>query len=221
VRTQVDGEWVAVDTTLELTDAGVRPVAVTGDITFSAGGEQPMAVLGDGEGTSLSLQWPAELPQPEFEANTATYRDVFPDVDLVLTATRLGFEQYLVVNERPDAATVEALASLEFPVTAEGAAIDEGAGGELQVVDESGAVVGTAAAPLMWDARTDRRSDQPVAVEEIGLELATATDPGTDATLVLTPPTGRRTRRQGHSPRVSLPVPKPGIEGFISGGSRP
>ncbi|WP_147263139.1 hypothetical protein [Geodermatophilus sp. TF02-6] len=177
-----------MDTTLELTDDGVRPVAVPGEITFSAGGDAPMAVLGDGEGTQITLAWPDELPAPELAGATATYRDVLDDVDLVLTATRTGFEQHLVVNSRPDRATLAALRELEFPLTSDGASVEEGEGGQLQVVDESGNVVGNAAAPLMWDARTDPATDEPVAVDEIGLELAEPSEAGTDATLVLTPP---------------------------------
>ncbi|RBY74372.1 hypothetical protein DQ238_22145 [Geodermatophilus sp. TF02-6] len=188
MRTQVDGEWVDVDTTLELTEAGVRPVAVTGEIAFSAGGEVPMAVLGDGEGTEVSLAWPSELPEPELAGATATYREVLPDVDLVLTATRTGFEQHLVVNSRPDRATLAALRELEFPLATEGASVEEGDGGQLQVIDTDGEVIGGAGAPLMWDARTDPASGEPVKVDEIGLELAEPTAAGADATLVLTPP---------------------------------
>ncbi|WP_143018658.1 DNRLRE domain-containing protein [Geodermatophilus sp. DSM 45219] len=189
VRTQVGGEWVEVDTTLQLTEAGVQPLAVTGDITFSAGGAQPMAVLGDGEGTSISLRWPGELPEPELSGDTATYPDVLPGVDLVLTATRQGFTQHLVVNERPtDPAVIEALSALEFDLSTEGATVAEGAGGQLQVLDGAGAVVGTAAAPLMWDARNDARSGEPAALEPIELDLAAPSDPADDATLVLSPP---------------------------------
>ena len=187
VRTKVAGEWVAVDTALRATGGGVQPAAVTGEITFSGGGTAPMAVLGDGEGTSLSLSWPADLPKPELVGDTATYRNVFPGVDLVLTATRLGFQQQLVVNSRPDAATLGKLSRLEFPMSATGADVKKGDGGQLQVLDKAGKVVGTAAAPLMWDARTDPHTGDPVALEKIGLEVAQPRRQGSDATLVLTP----------------------------------
>jgi YD repeat-containing protein len=189
VRTRVDGQWVPVDTTLELTPDGVQPVAVTGDITFSAGGEQPMAVLGNGEGTSISLDWSTPLPAPELAGDTATYRNVLPNVDLLLTATRQGFEQHLIVNARPDAATLRELQRLEFPLASDGATVTDGDADQLTVVEDgSGEVVGGAAAPLMWDARIDPQTDEPVSVRSIGLDLAPASEPGTDATLVLTPP---------------------------------
>ena len=187
VRTQVDGEWVDVDTTLEVTGAGVRPTAVTGEITFSAGGTAPMAELGDGEGRSVSFDWAGVLPEPVLDGDTATYPDVLPDTDLVLTATRQGFTQHLVVKERPDAATLDELSSLSFPMTTEGARVTETGGGQLTVLDEEGGLIGGAAAPLMWDARTNKRTGDPVAVEQMGIDVTPPVEAGTDATLVLRP----------------------------------
>ncbi|SOC53550.1 RHS repeat-associated core domain-containing protein [Blastococcus aggregatus] len=186
VRTEVDGDWVDVDTTLEFTDDGVRPVAVTGDIRFSDGGSEAMAVLGDGEGTTLRLGWDGELPKPELAGNVATYRDVLPNVDLVLTANRLGFEQHVVVNERPSGATLNALTELEFPLDARGATV-RATDKDALVVEDGGEVVGTGAAPLMWDARVDPTTDEPVAIRKVGLELTDPTVNGTDATMVLSP----------------------------------
>ncbi|MDP5183145.1 hypothetical protein QOZ88_10890 [Blastococcus sp. BMG 814] len=155
VRTKVDGEWVDVDTTLEFTEDGVQPIAVTGEITFSAGGTQPMVRLSDGESATLRLDWNGRLPKPELDGNMATYRDVMPHVDLVLSAIRMGFEQHVVVRQRPDAETFSALRELRFPMAANGADVVEGEGGEL-VLEDGGKVLGTAAAPVMWDARTKR-----------------------------------------------------------------
>jgi hypothetical protein len=201
VRTLVDDEWVDVDTSLERTADGVRPAAVTGDIVFSAGGHGPMAVLGDGEGKEIGFDWPGELPEPVLEGDTATYRNVLPDVDLVLIANRLGFQQHLVVNSPPDAATLETLSSIELPLTAEGATVVESETGQLQVVNDAGEVVVSTAAPVMWDARTDARTDEPIAAENLDVELTPASEPGTDATLVVTPPAGYLT-----DPATEYPV---------------
>jgi hypothetical protein len=116
--------------------------------------------------------------------NTATYRNVLPQVDLVLTANRTGFEQHVVVNQRPSRATLSALAGLAFPLEARGATVREAANDEL-VVETGGKVVGSGAAPVMWDARTDPHTDEPVAVRRVGLDLAAPTVVGTDATVVL------------------------------------
>ncbi|RBY95632.1 hypothetical protein DQ237_14030 [Blastococcus sp. TF02-8] len=187
VRTDVDGKWVDVDTTLKVTTKGVRPAAVTGDITFSAGGDTSMVSLGDGDGTRISLDWQGKLPKPRLSGDTATYRDVLPGVDLILVATRQGFQQHLVVKKRPTPTTLDELTRLEFPMTTDGATVDEAAGDQLRVT-KSGAVVGSAAPPVMWDARTDPVTGGPAVVTAIGLDLADPTRTGTDATLVLHPP---------------------------------
>jgi RHS repeat-associated protein len=196
---QGDGSWAPVDTTLERTAVGVRPRMVPGETTFSAGGTDLLASLSDRNGTSITMRWGGLLPEPVIKADTATYRDVFAGVDLVLTATRLGFTQLLVVNRAPTPLTLAALATINIPVATTGAAVTRGKGGGLQVVDErNGRVVGTAAAPLMWDARRDPRTDQPVAVREVGLAVAAAVPnarsgggPGQgNTTLSLTPDLG-------------------------------
>lgn len=94
IRVRKDGAWVPVDTTLRVTADGVRPVAVPGERRFSAGGQGPMARLGAGGGgdaRSLEFGWVGSLPAPVLSGDTATYPDVLPGVDLVLTATRKGF----------------------------------------------------------------------------------------------------------------------------------
>lgn len=216
VRVQRDGDWVTVDTTLAVTATGdVSPVAVPGDTRFSGGGDDLLASLGDGQDVSVTMTWDGGvLPEPELRGDTATYRDVLPDVDLVLTATPRGFSQLLMVNSRPSAATAAALAEISIPVLTTGATLAEAPGGGLQVLEaedvqqpdgESAAgpgagtgpkgeeVLGTAAAPVMWDARIDPRTDEPVdpapvglAVETAGTSPATAADPA-QATLVLSP----------------------------------
>ncbi|WP_346623105.1 DNRLRE domain-containing protein [Blastococcus montanus] len=192
VRTEVDGDWIDVDTTLRLTENGVEPVAVTGEITFSPGGAEPMVRLSDGVSATLRLDWDGRLPEPELDGNTATYRNVMPHVDLVLSATRVGFEQHLVVKQRPNRATLATLRELQFPVAVNGAEMTEGKGGQL-LVEDDGKVVGTAAAPIMWDSRTDPRTDEPVLTKAVGLDLADPMKRGTDSTLVLSPDMGMLT----------------------------
>ncbi|RBY74636.1 hypothetical protein DQ239_19310 [Blastococcus sp. TF02-09] len=196
---QEDGSWAELDTTLEVTENGVAPKMVPGDTLFSAGGDDLLAALGDGEGTSVTMTWPGgKLPEPVLDGDTATYPDVLPDVDLVLTANPLGFSQLLVVNSRPDAATAETLSTLDIPVVTTGADLVEGAGGQLQVQDEdSGELLGVAAAPLMWDARVNPRTDEPVALRQMGVAVEDETGApviaggpeavGEEVTLVLEP----------------------------------
>ena len=194
---QPDGSWKDVDTTLSITDEGVAPKAAPGSTVFSAGGNDQLASLSDDEGTSIALQWINALPKPTLEDDTATYADALPGVDLQMTATRHGFQQLLVVKEAPSPDTVKALTTISIPVTTKGAKITATPDDQVQVIDdETRAVIGVAAAPVQWDARNDPRTDEPVAVREVGLDVEKAAvapiarSAGTTATLTLSPDVG-------------------------------
>src|SRR5207247_716168 len=66
-------------------------------------GEQSLASLTVGD-DGLRMVWTGTLPAPALSGNVATYREVYPGVDLVLAATRTGFEQSWVVRDRQAAA---------------------------------------------------------------------------------------------------------------------
>ncbi|GAA4944120.1 hypothetical protein GCM10023224_28790 [Streptomonospora halophila] len=116
--------WTPVDTDLvEAGDGTVAPKASAAEVAFSAGGEgAPMARVGIGS-KALSLDWPGALPEPTTEGNQATYTDVLPDVDLVLTAGVDGFTQVLVVHTA-EAAQDERLAELEMALGTRGVAME-------------------------------------------------------------------------------------------------
>jgi RHS repeat-associated protein len=163
-------DWAPVDLTLEKSDDGaVRPVAQSGDLTL-AGASVPepgatavdLATLTDvGTGVSTTVRWEGELPEPELDGRRATYREVQPGVDLVVEATSTGFQEFFVVEERPDPGE-----QLTFPltVTTDGAALQAAADGAISVVgtDE---VVASAPEPLMWDAQSDQGRPFPVTEE--------------------------------------------------------
>lgn len=55
-----------------------------------------------GSGASrIAVQWKGELPTPELSGNTATYANAVPGGDLIVEATRTGFEQYLKLRQAP------------------------------------------------------------------------------------------------------------------------
>src|SRR5688572_12145574 len=64
---------------------------------FSGGGTGPLARITSG-GREVAMGWPAALPAPVLSGDTATYPNVLPDVDLVLTADSMGFSEVLVVK---------------------------------------------------------------------------------------------------------------------------
>lgn len=109
VRVRRGAGWVPVSTALRRNaDGSLSPVAVPGDtVSFSGGGSAPMATVA-ADGTSLALRWPGSLPTPVISGSSATYRNVLPGVDLVLTATAAvsgGFSQTLVVHDAAAAGT--------------------------------------------------------------------------------------------------------------------
>ncbi|MEU4770143.1 DNRLRE domain-containing protein [Actinosynnema sp. NPDC023794] len=100
VRVRKNGTWTPIDTTLVEESGVVRPKATKGVLVLPSGGSSDLVAKHD-RGTSV-VRWPGELPKPRLEGDTATYRDALaPGADLVVTATATGFEQRIVLRERP------------------------------------------------------------------------------------------------------------------------
>jgi hypothetical protein len=152
VRTVVDGAWVDIDPTLSAaTDGVIRPEVATVDLAFSSGGDEPLVTLVENDHT-MTLDWPGDLPVPTLEGDTAIYAEVLPDVDLRVTALENGFTHNLVVKSAAAAANPE-LATIEWPVTVDGAAVQSTPEGGVEIVDEvTGDLWVVAGAPTMWDS---------------------------------------------------------------------
>ncbi len=181
--------WRAVDLTLrEGADGVIRPASPVYGLEIHPGGvgpDAPLVELADGD-NSIGFGWDGgELPEPELDGNRATYSEVEPGVDLVVEATRYGFEHYLVLTEKPtDPEDVQVV----LPVVGEGLSLDQ-EGTSVAVVDSDGETVGAVGQAFVWDATSDPNSlavppqssgDLPVA--DVAVE-----DVDGDQTLVVTP----------------------------------
>jgi Concanavalin A-like lectin/glucanases superfamily len=162
VRVRRGGSWAAIDTKLRArADGRVAPVAATGGLRLSGGGDGPLASLAAGS-RRVALWWPRRLASPVLTGDTATYRDVLPGVDLKMRATADGFGETLVIKDRAAAAD-PGLSRIRLAVTATGMRMAPGKKGGLELVDPRGRRVFTAGTPVMWD-RAGRTKPMQLAV---------------------------------------------------------
>ncbi|MFF7160709.1 LamG-like jellyroll fold domain-containing protein [Streptomyces sp. NPDC008086] len=180
VRARVDGVWQPIDTGLaKRADGTVAPGATTVRLEFSGGGDEPLVRM-ERAGRELALSWPTKLPAPELDGDTATYRNVLPDVDLRMGAQEDGFTQLLVVKSA-DAAASPALKELRLKLSAQDLDVRETATGGLEAVDEAaGSTVFEAPRPVMWDS-SPGKSATAAAKSAGGAERAKATVVAGDA----------------------------------------
>jgi RHS repeat-associated protein len=154
------GSWRDIDLTLEqAADGSVRARAHPLGLALAGPGGAPgktrdLVTLAAG-GRKVRLGWRGPLPRPMVGGTRATYPDVLPDVDLVVEATRTGFEQSLVVKSRP--ADPAALA-LALPMVLQALTAQPRAGGGVELVGSDGRAVGLLAEPVMWDAQVEAQS---------------------------------------------------------------
>ena len=143
--------------------------------------ERELVTVGTGE-QQVRFGWLGKLPKPRLEGSKATYVDARPGVDLVLQATRTGFEQFLVVKDR---AAVSQAGTLTVPLDTTGMNVVPQADGSIQLVDRvSGKTEVKIPAPVMWDAAVDEASQEHLHRAPVTMELR---GQGADTELVFTP----------------------------------
>ncbi|MFF9015664.1 DNRLRE domain-containing protein [Streptomyces sp. NPDC014870] len=174
VRMLKDGVWTDVDATLRRqADGTVEAEAHPGELKLAGPGgararsaraaaEAPasaardLITLGTGD-QSIGVQWKGGLPAPVLDGPKATYPDAVPGADLVVDATRTGFEQFLSLKQRP----ADGAAPMTLPLRIPGLTATQQPDDSVVFADrESGEPVATMPAPVMWDAQVDERSGE-------------------------------------------------------------
>ena len=181
VRVKQYGAWVGVDPTLVAANGIVTPQATEGNVAFAGGSSAAGAELaGLTSGSDhVGFAWPAALPAPTLEGNSATYHNVIAGGDVVVTATTTGYEVSLVLRQAPTAAPV-----IDLPLNLGGLNVSQNTAGALSLTGTNGAAVATSAPPVMFSAARDARSNQPTQAETVASTVETGSG---GAVLVLKP----------------------------------
>ncbi|RAJ70631.1 hypothetical protein K377_07913 [Streptomyces sp. PsTaAH-137] len=199
IRMVEDGKWVPVDLDLQRTKGGdveakahpehLRIAGKEGALPTSveavakAAPSQARELVSLGHGRSrLALKWKGGLPAPELSGNVATYKNAVPGGDLIVEATRTGFEQNLKLNRAPEKG-----APMVLPITVpDGTKAVRNADGSVTFTDADGEKSAVMPSPVMWDAQRDPRSLERTNRHAVDMKVSQS---GNTVTLALTPDT--------------------------------
>ncbi len=124
-----------------------------------------LAAVDNGRGARVELGWDGALPAPRLEGPRAVYPQVRPGLDLVVEASRTGFEQFFVLTERPRPGQE---ADLQAEVRLQGATARAGVDGQVEFVTAEGVVLGGVPARTVWDADVDAERLHPLGTPWVG-----------------------------------------------------
>lgn len=180
VRFEENGSWTDIDVELRETADGVEAKAHPNGLSLAGkGGRLPrslaeadrapardLVTLGEGD-ERITLQWQGGLPAPELDGTRATYPEALPGADVIVEATRTGFEQYVEIKKRPAEGYTYTL-----PLKAEGLTAKEQPDGSVLFTDGKNKKRAVMPAPVMWDATVDKVSGEhtrrvPVAMKVV------------------------------------------------------
>ncbi|WP_340377634.1 DNRLRE domain-containing protein [Streptomyces sp. SS7] len=141
-----------------------------------------LVTLGQGD-EQITLQWKGGLPQPKLDGTRAEYVNAVPGADVVVEATRTGFEQYVELRQRPATGT-EGGYSYTLPLKAKGLKAKQLDDGSVLFTDGRNKKRAVMPAPVMWDSTVDERSGEHTRRAEVGLKVV---QKGSSIDLVVTP----------------------------------
>ncbi|MEU1091572.1 DNRLRE domain-containing protein, partial [Streptomyces sp. NPDC005892] len=178
VRFQDASGWRAVDLDLQASNGVVEPAAHPRGLRLAGGGKatapaaagsgkaQDLVTLGEGD-QQIALQWKGDLPKPVLKGNRATYRGAVTDGDVVVEATRTGFEQFVQITTQPAAEGY----AYTLPLKAKGLKVVQNEDGSLLFTDKKGKKQAVMPAPVMWDAQVDKVSGEHTHQAPVKLEV--------------------------------------------------
>lgn len=115
VRKNVDGDWASLDPSLrQNTDGSWSPAVIPGGLKVSNGGVGPLVTMYSGE-SSLALSLPVTLPKPTVSGAAATYANIWPGIDLIVTGDQYGSFTEVFVVHSAEAAQNPQLRVLRWP----------------------------------------------------------------------------------------------------------
>lgn len=190
VRKKIDGTWKSLDATLvKNADGSISPALSTDSLRLSGGGIGALATMSAGP-DSISITLPAQLPAPNLSGASATYANVAPGVDLVVTAnTQGGFSDVFVVHNATAAASTALAALLKETVNSTGLNVTEGHGA-VAATGRTGKAVFASNSPTLWDSNTTAQGASATSPATARAQAASsAAAPGSRAHVGLLSPT--------------------------------
>ncbi|MFI8346383.1 RHS repeat-associated core domain-containing protein [Streptomyces sp. NPDC085596] len=193
-RDETTGEWRDVDLNLVRSDdgtvasqahpRGLRLAGKSGTPAKSLKATREakatdLVTLGEGD-QQITLQWKGGLPKPTLDGTRAEYVNAVPGADVVVEATRTGFEQFVEIKQRPTSGDY----SYTLPLKAKGLKTKQLPDGSVQFTAENNKKQAVMPAPVMWDAAVDQRSGEHTHKAKVGIKVVRK---GSSVDLVLTP----------------------------------
>lgn len=138
-----------------------------------------LVTLGEGD-QRITLQWKGGLPAPRLEGTRAEYVNAVPGADVVVEATRTGFEQFVEIKRKPASDGY----SYTLPLKAPGLKVRQQADGSVLFTDGKNTKTALMPAPVMWDATVDPVSGEHTRRVPVGMKVVAK---GSSFELVVTP----------------------------------
>ncbi len=167
VRSATDPSgWKPLDLTLVDGKDGIHSRSAATDIVLSDGGLNPVFARVPFANGAVEMVWNGILPAPTLSGATASYPDVQPGIDLIVTMRAHGVKVGFLVHAKPKA-------PLSLPVQIRGVGgvsvqVGDETHGVVSYVDEKGTELSESEPPVMFDASgDDPKTGDPVVRQQL------------------------------------------------------